>query len=96
MDSADEDAGEGTSTAPPTSTTPQDLGISMPQSDDPPDYTSPSDDEEELTVGTPRASFQSETRPLLDNDPPIPTYEAAIGDVEAAEARDHSDRDERP
>lgn len=94
MDSREEDAGEGTSLAASTHTIPQDLGITLPETvahadAPPPEYTSPSDDDDPTT---PRASEHSESRPLLDIDPPIPSYEAAVGDIEAAGVR--HDREE--
>lgn len=58
----------------------------------PPEYESPEDEEEEEDV-TPRASEQnerSEEQPLLrrgEDSPPIPTYEAAMSDVEAGRGR---------
>lgn len=95
MDSREEDnAGEGTSIAASTQTIPQDLGISVPPSDGPPpEYSSP-DEEEDHDARTPRASEASESRPLLDSDPPIPSYEAAIGDIEAGEARNIGGEDD--
>jgi len=87
MDSrdSDEDIGEGSSLAASTHTLPQDLGIHIPPTDGPPpDYSSPSDDDE---PSTPRASMQSANRPLLHAEQPIPSYEAAIGDIEAGGAR---------
>lgn len=89
MDAEEEDLGEGTSTAAASvRTIPQDLGITLPQSDTdapPPEYSHPPDVFEESSSR--RASEQSETRPLIDAEPPIPSYEAAIGDIEAGEAR---------
>ncbi|KAL1305317.1 hypothetical protein AAFC00_002219 [Neodothiora populina] len=86
MDSGeDDDAGEGTSMAASVHTIPQDLGITLPHADaPPPDYSSPSEDGDGETARRP--SEQSGSRPLL-HDPPIPSYEAAIGDRDVAGAR---------
>jgi len=48
----------------------------------PPEYESPEEDEHDPS--TPRASMQSDSRPLLmhDNGPPIPTYEAAVAETD--------------
>ena len=92
MDLREEDAGEGTSLAASTHTIPRDLGIILPSSDGPPpEYTSPSDDDES---STPRASEHSDTRPLLQIDPPIPSYEAAMGDAAGRhDARNDTEED---
>lgn len=88
MDSHEDDAGEGTSHV----SGPQgDAGLGIAHHDaPPPEYESPEEDH----FTTPRASIHSESRPLLHNDPPIPSYEAAVGDVEAGEARNDG-RDEQ-
>lgn len=58
-----------------------------PQEHPPPDYESPDEGDEDAV--TPRASEQSDERPLLggESSPPIPSYEAATGDVEAGRGR---------
>lgn len=57
----------------------------------PPEYESPEEDE----PGTPRASMQSDSRPLLmdEHSPPIPTYEAAV--AEADRESSMTDRERR-
>ncbi|KAK5116602.1 Rsp5p-dependent ubiquitination, sorting of cargo proteins at the multivesicular body [Meristemomyces frigidus] len=93
MDSTEEDVGEGTSEAANSSQQQLiDPGLPFePHEHPPPDYESPDEDEEDSSDTTPRASEQSERseqRPLLGNhSPPIPTYEAATGDVEAGRGR---------
>ena len=98
----EEDVGEGTSDLPQSQQQQQpiiDPGLPFePHDHPPPDYESPeeeNDDDDDDGDGdsdmTPRASQQSSTseqRPLLaDDHPPIPTYEAATGDVEAGRGR---------
>lgn len=72
ISSRDEDAGEGTSTIPQS---PHPGLAILPVDAPPPDYESPGDESD--SPSTPKASMQSETRPLLDHDAPIPSYEAA-------------------
>lgn len=89
MDSYEDDVGEGSSHV---SRSQEDTGLGITQHDaPPPGYESP---EEEDDPATPRASMHSESRPLLQDDPPIPSYEAAVGDVQAGEARNDR-RDQR-
>lgn len=60
-----------------------------PQGHPPPEYESPEEDSDM----TPRASEQSDRAPLLQrgpDSPPIPTYEAATSDAEAARGRSSS------
>ncbi|GAB7358974.1 hypothetical protein MBLNU230_g5048t1 [Neophaeotheca triangularis] len=64
---------------------------------DPPGYESPDDnDDDPQTPSSHRPSTDSDSRPLLDNpnndetgrsSPPIPTYEAAVSDIEAGRGR---------
>ena len=86
----EEDAGEGTSEAASS----QHLihpGLPLEPADHPPpEYESPEDDDGEDSDTTPRASGaldHEDQRRLLNNSPPIPTYEAAIRDVEAGRGR---------
>ncbi|KAK5135673.1 Rsp5p-dependent ubiquitination, sorting of cargo proteins at the multivesicular body [Meristemomyces frigidus] len=99
MDSMEEDdIGEGTSETPNSSRQEHQLihpGLPCePHDHPPPDYESPEDDYDndgDESVSTPRASeqtYRSEERPLLgESSPPIPTYEAATGDVQAGRGR---------
>lgn len=90
IDSRDEDAGEGMSTATSTHTVLQDTGSPLGLADAPP----PEYESEHVGMGQsspPRASEHSESRPLLGHDPPIPSYEAAVGDREAGRARNESE-----
>lgn len=98
ISSRDEDAGEGNSGTPVSQSQqqiePPHPGLHIDVGDHPPpDYESP---EEDST--TPRASTSSETRPLIEGDPPIPTYEAAIAESESADDDEfgeyHDDEDE--
>lgn len=86
----EEDFGEGTSEAASSQFLIHPGLPFEPADHPPPDYESPSDDEadSDTTARPPRPSVD-ETRGLLhDRDgPPIPTYEAAISDVEAGRGR---------
>lgn len=90
MDSTEEDPGEGRSESQHQLVDP---GLPLEPSDHPPpEYESPEDDddgEDDDSDTTPRASQQNERRPLLaeQHSPPIPSYEAATGDVEAGRGR---------
>jgi hypothetical protein len=82
-----EDIGEGTSyTAAGYVSGEEEEDLTMPSHSDapPPEYESP---DEENQFSTPRASMHSERSYLLPHDPPIPSYEAAVGDVRASESR---------
>ncbi|EME48026.1 hypothetical protein DOTSEDRAFT_69830 [Dothistroma septosporum NZE10] len=87
----EEDLGEGTSEA---SSSQQliDPGLPLePAEFPPPDYESPEEEDATDSDTTPRASgaFEpdDEHQQLLRNSPPIPTYEAAMSDVEAGRGR---------
>ncbi|KAK8198496.1 Protein ssh4 [Zalaria obscura] len=88
IDSRDDDAGEGTS----TSAHGPDQGLPFMSADaPPPEYESPEEDGDEPR--TPRPSSHSDTHPLLGEDePPIPSYEAAISqtDLSGQSRGDHS------
>ena len=90
-----DDIGEGTSTSAGDTSVqqsgehgqqqiqlPDNLGISLvPAEQPPPEYESPEEEYDEA-FATPRASMHSESRPFLQHDPPIPSYEAAVADSE--------------
>jgi hypothetical protein len=81
-----EDIGEGTSYTAAGHVSGEEEDLTMPSHSDapPPEYESP---DEENQFSTPRASMHSERSYLLPHDPPIPSYEAAVGDVQASESR---------
>lgn len=88
MSSRDEESGEGTSanSMPQQSREQQGLAI-ISGEQPPPEYESPEeDDDDEDEEGdspvTPRASTHLETRPLLEEEPPIPTYHEAMANAE--------------
>jgi hypothetical protein len=92
----DEDTGEGTSEA-ASSQVFINPGLPLEPADQPPpDYESPEDhdyddeEEDETSATTPRASefpfARSSGEPPLPS-PPIPTYEAATGDLDAGRGR---------
>jgi len=80
-----EDIGEGTSYT--TAGHVSEDALTMPPHADapPPEYESP---DEENQFSTPRPSMHSEHSRLLPHDPPIPSYEAAVGE-RATEFRDN-------
>lgn len=88
----DDDAGEGTSESAGSQIVHPGLPFE-PADAPPPDYESPSDVSD--SGDTPRASTsneQSERRPLLGNDPPIPSYEAATSVPESRGRSNTRDR----
>ena len=83
-----EDIGEGTSyTAAGHVSEEEDLSMPPHADAPPPEYESP---DEENQFSTPRPSVHSERSHLLPHDPPIPSYEAAVGDVQASGSRNDS------
>ena len=94
ISSREEDVGEGTSASSASQSQQQAQsphpGLHVDIADHPPpEYESP--EEEPMT---PRASTFSETRPLLEGEPPIPTYEAAMAEIEGAEEDEYEDEDD--
>ena len=93
-DEEDDDYGEGTSEA-ASSQVLINPGLPFEPADHPPpDYESPSeheddDDDDSDTTARPSSAViqQDEQRRLLNSSPPIPTYEAAVSDVEAGRGR---------
>ncbi|KXT13738.1 hypothetical protein AC579_10064 [Pseudocercospora musae] len=93
-DEEGEEYGEGTSEA-ASSQVLINPGLPFEPADHPPpDYESPSeheDDDDDTSDTTARPSSaviqQDEQRRLLNSSPPIPTYEAAVSDVEAGRGR---------
>lgn len=89
ISSREDDVGEGTSTGPRRQTPEEGLAIVLADSP-PPDYESPEEDPD--APATPRASTQSESQPLLYDEPPIPSYEAAMSEsVGRSRSRDRHD-----
>ena len=93
QDEDEEDVGEGTSDVNSSSQQLIDPGLPFEPADHPPpDYESPEEgreDDDDFSDETPRApesTERDEQQPLLES-PPIPTYEAATGDVEAGRGR---------
>jgi len=92
MDSQeDDDVGEGTSEA-ASSQQLIDPGLPLEPADHPPpDYESPKgadeDDQERHSTSQAGRTEYEESRRLLSNSPPIPTYEAALRDVQAGRGR---------
>ena len=94
ISSRENEAGEGTSsgaTPQHQQSGPQYEGLAIVHADSPPpEYESPpeeedvdeedDDDDEGDGASTPRARAIPETRPLLDDGPPIPSYEAAVAE----------------
>ncbi|KAF2212987.1 hypothetical protein CERZMDRAFT_58467 [Cercospora zeae-maydis SCOH1-5] len=92
----EDDVGEGTSEA-ASSQIYMNPGLPLEPADHPPpDYESPEedangDDDSDMTArpraGTNASEYSERTRLLHNNSPPIPSYEAAVGDVEAGRGR---------
>ncbi|KAK4951631.1 Protein ssh4 [Elasticomyces elasticus] len=88
---SNEDVGEGTSTAAAVSAAVHPgIPILPPRIVDapPPDYESPEDEPKSPTT---LRGINFERRPLLGNEPPIPSYEAAVNDMETGRGRSRSD-----
>lgn len=83
----EDDVGEGTSALMPQP--PPHPGLPLiPADAPPPEYESPEED----APATPRASTQSESRPLLRQDsPPIPSYEDATSNFDEMDRRSEAD-----
>ncbi|THX40369.1 SPRY-domain-containing protein [Aureobasidium pullulans] len=85
-ESREDDAGEGTSNAAASYESQEDLTMPSHPDAPPPEYESPDEDNH---FSTPRASMHSERSHLLPHDPPIPSYEAAVGDMRASKSRNN-------
>ena len=81
-----EDIGEGASHMASGNTSQEDLSLPHQIDAPPPEYERP---DENHDLATPRASMHSERSLLLPNDPPIPSYEVAVRDVQAGESRNN-------